>query len=111
MGKKSIVLIGIIMILCLFIAMPSYAAQKAKNYWQSIYNYIAGTTERSVDVVTDAAKKGTRVVTKEIRRIGEVTSGDVSKTKELVVEPLEGAAKTAVDAAQDASKIPFEDIK
>ena len=114
MLKRTVVLVYI---LCFVVTAISYAAekksvgQKAKNFWQKLFNYPARVTEESAEVVTDAGKSATKVVTTEVKRIGEVTSGDVAKTKELIVEPLTGTAETAVTAVEETVKIPVEAAK
>ena len=87
------------------------AGQKAKNFWQKLFNYPARVAEESAEVVTDAGKGAAKVVTTEVKRVGEVTSGDVAKTKELIVEPLTGTAETTVTAVEETVKIPVEAAK
>jgi len=114
MSKRYISAVCVLLALCFFTASVSYAEEKEtvgmkfKRFWQGLFNYPAKVTEKSVDVISDTGKKGTAVVTTEVERVGEVTSGDVSKTKELVVEPLTGAAETVKGAVEGAVKIPAE---
>lgn len=114
MGKRCIAILCVILIVCSIVVSASYAEEeetfgaKFKKFWQSLFNYPAKVTEKSVDVVTDTVKKETKVVTTEVKRVGEVTSGDVSKTKELVVEPLTGTAETVKEAVEETIKIPVE---
>lgn len=114
MLKRAVVLV---FILCFVFTAISYAAekesagQKAKKFWQKLFNYPARVTEESAEVVTDAGKGAVKVVTTEVKRVGEVTSGDVAKTKELIVEPLTGTAETAVTAVEETVKIPVEAAK
>ena len=114
MLKRAVVLMYI---LCFAFTAISYAAEKesagksAKNFWQKLFNYPARVAEESAEVVTDAGKDATRVVTTEVKRVGEVTSGDVAKMKELIVEPLTGTAETTVTAVEETVKIPVEAAK
>lgn len=118
MGKRSIAILYVILMVCSIIAVSaSYAEEKQtigakfKKFWQGLFNYPSRVTEKSVDVVTDTAKKETKVVTTEVKRVGEITSGDVSKTKELIVEPLTGTAETVTSAVEETVKIPVEAAK
>ena len=107
------------LVLCFAFTAVSFAAEAAKEtgektgkaFWKKVVNYPAKVTEESVSTVAETGKSGTKVVTTEVKRIGEVTSGDVAKTKEMVTEPLTGTAQTAVTAVEDTAKIPVEAAK
>jgi len=117
MGKRFITVIGVMAIFCLLAASLSWAegeqsiGARFKSFWQGLFKYPARVTEESVDVVSDTARKTTSVVTTEVKRVGEVTSGDLAKTKELIVEPITGTAETIKDTAVDTVKIPIEATK
>ena len=117
MGKRFITVMGVIAIFCLLAASLSWAegeesvGARFKSFWQNLFKYPARVTEESVDVVSDAARKSTAVVTTEVKRVGEVTSGDLAKTKELIVEPIVGTAETIKDTAVDTVKVPIEAAK
>ena len=116
MSKKIISLLITVLALCL-ISTVSYAAESetsgktVKSFWQKLFNYPAKATEESVNVVSDAAKGGTAIVTDEVKRVGQVTSGEVDKTKELVTEPLVGAATTAKNAVEGTVNVPVKAAK
>lgn len=109
--KKSLV---IVLALCLMCASVAYAADQgsagksAKNFWQRLFNYPAKVTDNSASVIAETGKKGTAVVTKEVSTVGQVTSGEFDKAKDLVVEPVKGTAQTAVDAVKDTANIPVK---
>jgi len=113
--RKDILIV--VLALCFILTSVSYAAEKensgksVKSFWQKLFNYPAKVTEESATVATDTGKRGVGVVTKEVKRVGEVTSGDVAKTKELIVEPLTGTAETAVKATEGTVNIPVEAAK
>ena len=65
----------------------------------------------SVNVVADTGKKGTQVVAQEVKTIGQVTSGDMDKAKDLVVEPVKGTADTAKTAIEGTANVPLEAAK
>ena len=114
MTKRIIAYACVALALCFILTAVSSAetgAQKARNFWQKLFNYPANVTKESVSVVAETAKDGTVVVTKEVKTVGQVTSGDVAKTKELVTEPITGTADTAVKAVEGTAKIPVEAAK
>lgn len=114
MRKRVYVMLLAAIALSTMLTSVLYAAQKeslgmkVKNFWRNIFGYPARVTEESASVIADTGKKSVNVVTTEIKRLGEVTSGDVAKTKELITEPIIGAADTAVKAVEGTSKIPAE---
>jgi len=113
MGKKGIVCIALIAIVCVMSVSVAHAEEetagtKFKKFWQNLFGYPARLTEESVTVVTDTTKKGTDVIAREVKTVGQVTSGDLDKTKDLVVEPIVGTAKTASDAVVGTVKVPVE---
>lgn len=118
MTKKFAVVACVVLALCFVISGISYAAtaekdtqtsgQKAKSFWQKLFNYPANVTNESAGVVTEAAKGATNVVTKEVKTVGQVTSGSLGKTKDLVTEPLVGTAETTKNAIEGTVKIPVK---
>ena len=80
--------------------------EKAKSFWQKLFNYPANVTNETAGVVTDAAKGATGVVTKEVKTVGQVTSGSLEKTPNLVTEPVVGTVETTKKAVEDTVAIP-----
>ena len=119
MGKKIIVIACMALAFCFMVSSVSFAAQqttqtagqKVQSFWQKLFNYPANVTKESAGVVADTGMKGTEVTVKEVKRVGQVTSGDLAKTKELVTEPITGTAQMGVDAVKDTAKIPVEAAK
>ena len=116
MSKKVIVSFCMAFAICIALTAVSQAAEQssgsqAKNFWQKLFNYPANVTKESVSTVTETAKRGTTVVTTEVKTIGEVTSGSVEKSGDLVTEPVKGAADTVVKATEETVKIPTEAAK
>jgi len=112
MKNKNIGILCLALILCFVLIGVSFAAENesgaksAKNFWQKLFNYPANVTKESANVVAETGTKGTAVVTDEVKRVGQVTSGDVNKTKDLVTEPLVGTAQTAKEAVEKTAAIP-----
>ncbi|MBI4974552.1 MAG: hypothetical protein HZC19_01895 [Candidatus Omnitrophica bacterium] len=117
MRKRVFGIISLLLAFCFLVASISYAAEKGtaggkvKNFWRRLFNYPAKVAEESVATVSNTGKKGTEVIATEVKTVGEVTSGDIAKTKELVTEPITGAAETAVQAVESTVKIPVEAAK
>ena len=114
MSKNIFGIVSIVLVLCVMFVSISDAAEgqtagaKFKNFWRKLFNYPARVTEESVTTVAETGKKGTKVVTTEVKRVGEVTSGDIAKTKELIMEPIIGTAETVKEAVESTVKIPVE---
>ena len=117
MSKKSIVYLSVVLAFSLILTSVSLAAEsqtagtKARTFWQKLFNYPANVTKESVNVACETGKKGTEVVTKEVKTVGQVTSGELAKTKELVTEPITGTAQTAVTAIKGTAMVPVEAAK
>lgn len=113
MAKKFVAVACIVLALCFILSGLSYAAdkqtfgEKVKGFWQKLFNYPANVVNESAGVVADAAKGAANVATKEVKTVGQVTSGDVAKTKDLVTEPLVGTAETTKKAVEGTVAIPI----
>ena len=111
--KRGIIAIVIVIALLGFASQALCQEQeqtfgsKFKSFWKKLFNYPANFTDEAVGVVADTGKKATGVVTAEFKRVGEVTSGELSKSKDLVVEPLENTAETVKYAAEGIVKTPI----
>jgi len=114
MARKLTVIACIILSLCFILSGISAAAEqkapceKAKSFWQKLFNYPANVTNETAGVATDAVKDTTHVVTKEVKTVGQVTSGSLGKTKDLVTEPLVGTAETTKKAVEGTVAIPVK---
>lgn len=117
MRNRVLGMVSLLLVFCFVAVSMSYAAEKGtaggkvKSFWRRLFNYPAKVTEESVTTVAETGKKGTGVVTQEVKTVGEVTSGDIAKTKELVTAPITGTAETAVKAVESTVKIPVEAAK
>lgn len=117
MDKRILRVAFVALALCFILTTISYSAegqtsgQKAKTFWQKLFNYPANVTQESATVVAETAKRTTAVVTDEVKTVGQVTSGDVAKTKELITAPITGTADAAVKAVQETSEIPAKAAK
>ena len=114
MTKKFLAVACIVMALCFVLSGISYAqekqttGEKAKSFWQKLFNYPANVTNETAGVVTEAATGTTKVVTNEVKTVGQVTSGSLGKTKDLVTEPLVGTAETTKKAIEGTVAVPVK---
>lgn len=110
MTKKIICVI--LCVLSLALAVNSFAAeqettgQKAKNFWQKLFNYPARITEESAKTVAQTGTGAVNVVTQEVKKVGQVTSGEIEKTPELITEPVQGTAETVKNTITQTAAIP-----
>jgi hypothetical protein len=117
MRKRLVAAVLISLALSIMLTSVSRAAEKegfgakVKNFWRNLIGYPARVTEESASVIADTGRRGVDVVTSEVKRVAEVTSGDAAKTKELVTEPITGTVETAVKAAEGTAKVPSEALK
>lgn len=119
--KRSTVTVCAMMALCLIAAEAHGApgepakkdtiSQKTKNFVQKLFSYPANVLQGSADVVADTTKRGAGIVATEVKTVGQVVTGDVDKTKDLVIEPVAGAAETAAKAVGDTAQVPIEAAK
>jgi len=117
MNKRIFGLIAVILALSFIIASSAVAVEKettgtkVKSFWQKLFSYPSKATDQSVSVVSEAAKGTTSVVTKEVTTVGQVTSGEVAKAKDLVTEPAKGIGETTYNAVKDTANLPVEAAK
>lgn len=116
MNKKVIVYLCMALVICFAFTAVSFAAEQtsgsqAKSFWQKLFNYPANVTKDSVNTVADAGKKGADVVANEVKTVGQVTSGSIEKTPDLITEPVKNTAEATAQAVVDASQIPTEAAK
>ncbi|MFH1790728.1 MAG: hypothetical protein ABH885_01940 [Candidatus Omnitrophota bacterium] len=83
----------------------------AKETVQKVIQYPANVVKTSVGVVTDTATKTTNVVSGEVKNVGAVATGDMKKTKDLVMDPLTGTAETAKSAVEGTVCMPVNAAK
>jgi len=114
MGKRIAVAV---LALCFVLTGISYAGdarttgEKAKSFWQKLFNYPANVTNETAGVVTDAVTGTTNVVTKQVKTVGQVTSGEFEKTPNLVTDPLVGTAEATKKAVEGTVAVPSKAAK
>ena len=112
MNRKIIAYVCVAVVACFAItAIAGAAEEKAKSFWQKLFNYPANVTKESVNVVAETGKKGTETVVNEVKTVGQVTSGDVQKAQNLVTDPVKGTAETARTAIEGTANVPVTAAK
>lgn len=112
MAKKFAMVVCVVLALCFVLSGISMAqekqttCEKAKTWWQKLFNYPANVTNETAGVVTEAAMGTTKIVTNEVKTVGQVTSGSLDKTKDLVTEPVVGTVETTRKAVEGTVAIP-----
>ena len=112
MTRKFAVVVCVVLASCFILGGISSAqetkttGEKAKSFWQKLFNYPANVTNETAGVVTEAATGATHVVTNEVKTVGQVTSGSLGKTPNLVTEPLVGTAETTKKAVEGTVAVP-----
>jgi hypothetical protein len=118
MKRNFLAIICVGLALCFIFGSVSYAAeggesagQKMKNFWQRLFGYPAKVTQDSAGVVADAGKKSVDIVANEVKTVGQVTSGEIEKTPNLVTEPVKNTVEATATAVTDTANIPVEAAK
>jgi hypothetical protein len=117
MKNKIFAVVIVLILISSFFTSASFAAEKetfgtkVKNFWKNLLGYPARVTEESASVIADTANNSANIVSNTAKRVGEVTTGDVAKTKGLITEPITGTAETAVKAGEGTIKVPSEALK
>lgn len=112
MKNKIFVCICVLLAICFTMTGVTYSAEKEsagakmKTFWQKLFNYPANVTKESASVVTDNTTRGTNVVTNAVKTAGQVTSGELDKTKDLITEPITGTAETTVKVVEGVVNVP-----
>ena len=112
MKKQYIACLCVALIICCALtAIAGAAEEQAKSFWQKLFNYPANVTKESVNVIADTGKKGAETVVNEVKTVGQVTSGDTDKAKDLITEPVKGTVETARTAVEGTANVPVTAAK
>ncbi|MFH1857949.1 MAG: hypothetical protein ABH845_03490 [Candidatus Omnitrophota bacterium] len=101
----------------LFVLVFTVAAEAAQSenavvrFFRGLFRFPAKTTEKSVEVATEAVRQGTAIGTGEIENVGEALTGSKEAAVGIVTEPVAGAATTAYEATEGTIMAPVEGFK
>lgn len=112
--KKALILTLAIALMVSF-ASPIFAAEGKKsnpivNFFRGLFTFPAKTIEKSVDVTAETGKAAADIGVKAIENTRDMVTGEPKKIKDLVVDPIKGVGKTAVEASK-AALVPVEAAK
>lgn len=101
-----------VIVAALFVFLPGIAqaeqGNKFLNAIKKIITYPFNVTKKSVEVTTDTATKAVETGVNTGKAAAGVVTLDLEKTDDLIVEPVKGAAETAVTAVEGTVKMPGE---
>ena len=107
---KAIVLFVTVALLSGLVADTAFAQQENKfvRFLKRVITYPFGVAKKSTEVTTDTATKAVGMTYETGKAAAGVATGDIKKTKDLVVEPVKGSAETVKTAVEGSVKMPVE---
>ena len=90
-----------------------FAAEKSENsvtgFFRRLFNYPVKATQETAETVgATASNVGEKVVAATGENTVAVVSGDLSKTGELIADPVVGTAETAGQTVSETVQIPVK---
>lgn len=90
------------------VAMAEKKSSPFKELVLKLFGYTTKTVEKEVDTVGKGIKKGADIVVEEVKDVGSLATGDVSKAKDVLVKPVKGVAEVAGETAYGVVTAPIE---
>jgi len=90
------------------VALAEQKGSPFKDLILRIFGYTTKTVEKEVTTVGEGVKKGTDVVTQEVKDVGALATGDTSKTKDVLVNPVTGTTEMVGETAHGVITAPIE---
>lgn len=100
--------IGILLLTVAVEAAEQQSGNKVGRFFRGLFRFPARTTEKSVGVATDAAKKGTKIGTGAVENVGKAMTGNKEAAVGVVTEPVKGAVTTTYETTKGAVMAPVE---
>jgi len=111
-NKMRLLVVMLALALALSFATSAAAEDKEGSPFKELVLKVMGvskkTVEKEVNAVGRGIKKGADVVVEEAKDIGKLATGDVSKTKDVLVKPVTGTAEMVGETAHDVINAPIE---
>ena len=99
----------------LSVVSPAVFAAEAKSengvtsFFRRLFNYPVKATQETADTVgTTASNVGEKVIAATGENTAAVVTGDLSKTGELVTDPIVGTAETTGQTVAETVQIPVK---
>lgn len=105
------VVLGVLLFAVTAEAAQEQSGSRIGRFFRGLFKFPAKTTEKSVEVTTDAAKRGAAIGTGAVQNVGEAMTGSKEAAKELVTEPVTEGIMTPVEATKGAVMAPVEGFK
>ncbi len=90
----------------------SYAAEGENSltgFFRKLFNYPVKATEKTGEMTANTLQNtGEKVVAATGENTAEILQGDLSKTGELVADPVVGAAETTGQTVSETAQIPVQ---
>ncbi len=90
------------------IVMADCGKCEGDNAVKKVISYPANVVKESAEVVGKAGSGTVGIVTKTAENTGAIVTGDVAKTKDLVVDPVTGSTETVGEAAKGTVEVPVK---
>lgn len=110
---KKFFAIFAVVIVSVSLTSSAFAEEKSgngvTNFFRRLFNYPVKATQETADTVgTTASNVGEKVVAETGENTAAVVSGDLSKTGELIADPVVGTAETAGQTVSETVQIPVK---
>lgn len=113
--KRFAVLVLAAVLVVSFAANVAFAQEKKESPFKQVILKMMGltgkTVHKEVNAVGEGVKGATDVVVKEAKDVGALVTGDTSKTKDVLIEPVKGTAEVVGQTANDVITAPIEATK
>ena len=73
-----------------------------------MFGFTSKTTEKGVNAVGTGIKKSTDVVIEHVKDTGDLVTGDISKTDDVLIKPIKAATTAVGEAAYGVLNAPLE---
>ncbi|MBL7071866.1 MAG: hypothetical protein ISS26_06855 [Candidatus Omnitrophica bacterium] len=106
-----VLILAVIMVVSLAAGAAIAEEKKSSPFKEAVLKMMgmAGkTVAKEVNAVGRGIKGTTDVVVEEVKDVGALATGDGSKVKEILVEPVTGAAEVVGETAHDVINAPIE---
>ena len=89
-------------------AAEQQSGSRVGRFFRGLFRFPARTTEKSVGVATDAAKKSTQIGTGTVENVGKAMTGSKEAALGVVTEPVKGTVTTTYETTKGAVMAPVE---
>lgn len=102
----------LVFVLIFSLTTNAVAAEKKGSPFKKMVLKMMGmakkTVEKEVSAVGRGIKKGADVVVEEVKDVGKLATGDMSKAKDVLVKPVTGTTEMVGKTAYDVINAPIE---